>query len=83
MRFALPCRHEAAAGVQAWFSEFTDLTTAPSGRMEYGPGPARFFEEQRQTPERLRELSQHQCDMLANGLGAELPSLSATGGFLH
>jgi len=25
-----------------WFSEFTDLTKAPSGRVEYGPGPARF-----------------------------------------
>jgi len=25
-----------------WFSEFTDLTKAPGGRVEYGPGPARF-----------------------------------------
>jgi kynureninase len=25
-----------------WFSEFTDLAKAPSGRVEYGPGPARF-----------------------------------------
>lgn len=25
-----------------WFSEFTDLSKAPSGRVEYGPGPARF-----------------------------------------
>ena len=25
-----------------WFSEFTDLTKAPTGRVEYGPGPARF-----------------------------------------
>ncbi len=25
-----------------WFSEFADLTQAPSGRVEYGPGPARF-----------------------------------------
>jgi kynureninase len=25
-----------------WFSEFIDLTKAPSGRVEYGPGPARF-----------------------------------------
>ncbi len=25
-----------------WFSEFADLTKAPSGRVEYGPGPARF-----------------------------------------
>ncbi len=27
-----------------WFSEFTDLSKAPSGRVEYGPGPARFAE---------------------------------------
>ena len=25
-----------------WFSEFTDLSKAPTGRVEYGPGPARF-----------------------------------------
>src|SRR5207247_3291167 len=25
-----------------WFSEFTDLSKAPSGRVEYGPGRARF-----------------------------------------
>src|SRR6185503_6731443 len=25
-----------------WFSEFTDLSKAPSGPVEYGPGPARF-----------------------------------------
>jgi kynureninase len=25
-----------------WFSEFTDLSKAASGRVEYGPGPARF-----------------------------------------
>ena len=25
-----------------WFSEFTDLSKAPSGRVEYGAGPARF-----------------------------------------
>ena len=25
-----------------WFSEFADLMKAPSGRVEYGPGPARF-----------------------------------------
>jgi kynureninase len=25
-----------------WFSEFTDLTKAPTGCVEYGPGPARF-----------------------------------------
>jgi len=28
--------------VTGWFSEFTDLRKAPSGRVEYGPGPARF-----------------------------------------
>jgi kynureninase len=28
--------------VTGWFSEFTDLTKAPSGRVAYGPGPARF-----------------------------------------
>jgi len=28
--------------VTGWFSEFTDLTKASSGRVEYGPGPARF-----------------------------------------
>ena len=28
--------------VTGWFSEFTDLAKAPSGRVEYGPGPARF-----------------------------------------
>ena len=28
--------------VTGWFSEFTDLTSAPSGRVAYGPGPARF-----------------------------------------
>jgi hypothetical protein len=28
--------------VTGWFSEFTDLSEAPSGRVEYGPGPARF-----------------------------------------
>jgi kynureninase len=28
--------------VTGWFSEFTDLTKAPTGRVEYGPGPARF-----------------------------------------
>ena len=76
--------------VTGWFSEFTDLSKAPSGRVEYGPGPARFagatydftshyrgaavfkfFEEQGFTPERLRELSQHQVGMLAAGMGFE------------
>ncbi len=28
--------------VTGWFSEFTDLSKAPGGRVEYGPGPARF-----------------------------------------
>ena len=28
--------------VTGWFSEFTDLSKAPSGHVEYGPGPARF-----------------------------------------
>jgi len=28
--------------VTGWFSEFTDLSKAPSGRVEYGPGAARF-----------------------------------------
>lgn len=67
-----------------WFSEFTDLSKKPTGRVEYGPGPARFagatydftshyrgtavfkfFEEQGLTPEKLRELSQHQIGLLA------------------
>src|SRR5467141_3051733 len=25
-----------------WFSAFADLSKAPTGRVEYGPGPARF-----------------------------------------
>jgi kynureninase len=75
-----------------WFSEFTDLSKAPSGRVEYGPGPARFagatydftshyrgaavfkfFEEQKLTPEKLRELSQGQIGWL----GQEVESASA------
>ncbi len=28
--------------VTGWFSEFTDLSRAPSEQVEYGPGPARF-----------------------------------------
>ena len=67
-----------------WFSEFADLSKAPTGRVEYGSGPARFagatydftshyrgaavfkfFEEQMLTPEKLRELSQHQIWLLA------------------
>ena len=85
--------------VTGWFSEFTDLSKVPSGRVEYGPGPARFagatydftshyrgaavfkfFEEHQLTPRRLRELSQHQVQRLATGLGRE--SLYALAGFL-
>ena len=79
-----------------WFSEFTDLSKAPSGRVAYGPGPARFagatydftshyrgaavfkfFEEQKLTPERLRELNQHQITILSGE-----PRNDAIGGFL-
>jgi kynureninase len=88
--------------VTGWFSEFTDLTKAPSERVEYGPGPARFagatydftshyrgaavfkfFEDQNLTPERLRELSQHQLGGLAKGVkvALEVP-LKWIGGFL-
>jgi len=28
--------------ITGWFSEFTELTKRPSGKVEYGPGPARF-----------------------------------------
>jgi kynureninase len=88
--------------VTGWFSEFTDLTKAPSGRVEYGPGPARFagatydftshyrgaavfkfFEEQKLTPEKLRELSQHQVGLLARETGHDPPvPLTAVGGFV-
>jgi kynureninase len=71
--------------VTGWFSEFTDLSRAPSGgRVAYGPGPARFagatydftshyraaavfrfFEEQRLTPAKLRELNQHQIELIS------------------
>jgi kynureninase len=85
-----------------WFSEFTDLSKAPSGHVEYGPGPARFagatydftshyrgaavfrfFETQRLTPDRLRELSRHQVDLLAKTAGFDpgVPQ-GASGGFL-
>ncbi len=82
-----------------WFSEFTDLSKAPTGRVEYGPGPARFagatydftshyrgaavfkfFEDQKLTAEKLRELSQHQVGILARGRG--LASLDGVAGFL-
>jgi len=88
--------------VTGWFSEFTDLTKAPTGRVEYGPGPARFagatydftshyrgaevlkfFEAQKLTPEKLRELNQHQVGILATT--QELPSdvsISGIAGFL-
>ncbi|HEX9276092.1 MAG TPA: kynureninase, partial [Casimicrobiaceae bacterium] len=88
--------------ITGWFSEFTELTKRPSGKVEYGPGPARFagatydytshyraaavfkfFEEQRLTPEKLRQLSQHQVKILAERLGVE-PGVpfGAIGGFL-
>ena len=71
--------------VTGWFSEFTDLSRAPSrGRVAYGPGPARFagatydytshyraaavfkfFEEQKLTPAKLRELNQHQIELIS------------------
>ena len=71
--------------VTGWFSEFTDLSRAPSGgRVVYGPGPARFagatydftshyraaavfkfFEEQKLTPAKLRELNQHQIELIS------------------
>ncbi|HTI05436.1 MAG TPA: hypothetical protein VL549_08975 [Gemmatimonadales bacterium] len=82
-----------------WFSEFTDLSKAPSGRVAYGPGPARFagatydftshyrgaavfrfFEQQKLSPERLRELSQHQLGKLCEG--RDVGDLRALGGFL-
>jgi len=80
-----------------WFSEFADLSKAPTGRVEYGPGPARFagatydftshyrgaavfkfFGAQKLTPENLRKLSQHQIQILANGM---IPHLHDIGGF--
>ncbi len=85
-----------------WFSEFTDLSKAPSGRVEYGTGPARFagatydftshyrgaavirfFEEQKLTSEKLRELNQHQIGKLASAIDVDLPvPLRSIGGFL-
>ena len=86
--------------VTGWFSEFADLSRAPTGRVEYGPGSARFagatydftshyrgaavfkfFEEQKLTPERLRELSQHQIGLLAGKLG-DTQDITRIGGFL-
>jgi kynureninase len=83
--------------VTGWFSEFTDLSrAATSGRVAYGPGPARFagatydftshyraaavfqfFERQKLTPQKLRELSQHQIELLSGGTRND-----ALGGFL-
>ena len=83
--------------VTGWFSEFTDLSRAPSGgRVAYGPGPARFagatydftshyraaavfrfFEEQRLTPAKLRELNQHQIELISGGTRNDV-----IGGFL-
>ncbi len=79
-----------------WFSEFTDLSKALSGRVEYGPGPARFagatydftshyraarvfkfFEEQKLTPAKLRELNQHQIEILSGSTRTD-----PIGGFL-
>ena len=71
--------------VTGWFSEFTNLSRASSGkRVAYGPGPARFagatydftshyrgaavfkfFQQQKLTPQKLRELSQHQVELLS------------------
>jgi kynureninase len=84
LRFPADCSLRPV--VTGWFSEFTDLTKAPSGRVAYGPGPARFagatydftshyrgaavfkfFEEQKLTPRKLRELNQHQIEILSGG----------------
>jgi kynureninase len=83
--------------VTGWFSEFTDLSRAPSGgRVAYGPGPARFagatydftshyraaavfkfFEKQKLTPTKLRELNQHQIEVMSGGTRNDV-----IGGFL-
>ena len=88
--------------VTGWFSEFTDLSKAPSRRVEYGPGPAlfagatydftshyrgaavfKFVEEHKLTPEKLRELNQHQIGKLASAIDVDLPvPLRSIGGFL-
>ncbi len=85
LRFPPDC--ELRPVITGWFSEFTDLTRAPtSARVGYGPGPARFagatydftshyraaavfkfFQDQKLTPEKLRELSQHQIAILSGG----------------
>jgi len=100
LRFPADCALRPV--ITGWFSEFTDLMKAPSGRVEYGAGPARFagatydftshyrgaavfrfFEEQRLTPERLRELNQQQNTLLAVSLGVhnEVP-MNSIGGFM-
>jgi selenocysteine lyase/cysteine desulfurase len=100
LRFPADCKLRPV--FTGWFSEFTDLSKLPSGRVEYGPGPARFagatydftshyrgaavfrfFEEQKLTVETLRELSQRQVGLLANGIGHDpgVP-LGEIGGFV-
>ena len=101
LRMPADCRLRPV--ITGWFSEFTELAKKPStGRVEYGPGPARFagatydytshyraaavfkfFEEQKLTPQELRELSQHQVGALAKALGGGLDvPVTAIGGFL-
>ena len=83
--------------VTGWFSEFTDLSRSPaSGRVAYGPGPARFagatydftshyraaavfkfFEDQKLTAPKLREVNQHQIEILSG-----VSRNDAIGGFL-
>ena len=83
MRFPEHC--DLRPVVTGWFSEFTNLSRASSGkRVAYGPGPARFagatydftshyrgaavfkfFQQQKLTPQKLRELSQHQVELLS------------------
>jgi len=95
LRFPADCALRPV--VTGWFSEFTDLSQAPTpDRVGYGPGPARFagatydftshyraaavfkfFEEQRLTPQKLRELNQHQIGLLSGGSKND-----AIGGFL-
>ncbi len=63
--------------VTGWFSEFTDLSHYR------GAAVFKFFEAQKLTPEKLRELNQHQVGILATT--QELPSdvsISGIAGFL-
>jgi kynureninase len=81
-----PGREHMRPLLTGWFSEFALLAHAPSGRVPYGKGAARwagatydptshyraarvfdFFEQQGLTPEVLRELSQRQIGLLAQG----------------